>query len=190
MQKLIHFLSDPWPWYVAGPLIGLMIPTLLFVINKDLGISSSFRHMCAMTRLKKISFFDYDWREYVWNLNFVFGIFLSGIIVSLFFPNPEEINLSENFIAWLQEMGVSDIKGFLPGDIFQWSFLNSPRTLIILIGGGFFIGFGSRYAGGCTSGHAIMGLSQLSIGSLIAVIGFFIGGLIVSWFLLPFILTL
>jgi uncharacterized membrane protein YedE/YeeE len=87
-------------------------------------------------------------------------------------------------------MGVSDIKGFLPQDIFQWSFLNSPRTLVILIGGGFLIGFGSRYAGGCTSGHAIMGLSQLSIGSLIAVIGFFIGGLIVSWFVLPFILTL
>ena len=190
MLNLIHFLSDPWPWYVAGPLIGLMIPTLFFVINKDLGISSSFRHICAMMGLKKIRFFDYDWREHAWSLNFVLGIFLSGIIVSLFFPNPDEIKLSENFLVWLQEIGVKDIKGFLPEDIFQWSLLNSPRTLIILVGGGFLIGFGSRYAGGCTSGHAIMGLSQLSIGSLIAVIGFFVGGLIVSWFVLPFILTL
>lgn len=190
MQNLIKSLSDPWPWYVAGPLIGLMIPTLLFVINKDLGISSSFRHVCAMMGFKKIRFFDYDWREHAWSLLFALGIFFSGVIVSLFFPNPEEIVLSENFAVWLQEMGVSDIRGFLPEAIFQWNQMSSPRTLIILVGGGFLIGFGSRYAGGCTSGHAIMGLSQLSIGSLLAVVGFFIGGLIVSWFVLPFILTL
>jgi uncharacterized protein len=190
MHKLLNLLADPWPWYFAGPLIGLMIPTLLFVINKDFGISSSYIHMCAAVGLKQIRFFDYDWKEHSWSLFFVLGVFLSGFLVALIFPNPDTIHLSENFIIWLQEQGVSDVSGFLPSEIFQWEHLSSSRSLIILIGGGFLIGFGSRYAGGCTSGHAIMGLSQFSIGSLIAVIGFFIGGLIVSWFVLPIILKL
>lgn len=190
MQELLNFLSNPWPWYVSGPLIGLMIPTLLLVINKNFGVSSSYKHMCAAFGLKKISFFDYNWKDYSWSLFFVLGIFISGIIVAFFIPNPNNIDLSENFIVWLQEHGLNNTNGFLPQEVFCFEQLSSLRTLIILIGGGFLIGFGSRYAGGCTSGHAIMGLSQLSLGSLIAVIGFFIGGLIVSWFILPLVLSL
>ena len=77
-----------------------------------------------------------------------------------------------------------------PGSLFNWNYLFTWKGLFLFVGGGFFIGFGTRYAGGCTSGHAITGLSNLQLPSLIAVIGFFIGGLFTTWLLFPIIIQI
>jgi hypothetical protein len=61
------------------------------------------------------------------------------------------------------------------------------KGFLILIGAGVLVGFGSRYAGGCTSGHGIVGLSMMATESYIAVAGFFIGGLIMTWLILPYL---
>jgi uncharacterized membrane protein YedE/YeeE len=60
----------------------------------------------------------------------------------------------------------------------------------MIVVGGFLVGFGTRYAGGCTSGHAIMGLSNLQWPSLVATISFMVGGFIMANLILPFILKL
>ena len=71
--------------------------------------------------------------------------------------------------------------------IFNLDFLFSVKGILVLVVGGFMIGFGSRYAGGCTSGHAIMGISSLQWPSLVTVIFFFMGGLLMTHFILPLI---
>ena len=121
-------LYRPWPWYVTGPLVGLVATGLLVIGNKQLGVSSNFRHLCAAAWPRNVSFFKYDWtRSGLWNLVFA--------------------------------------------------------------GGGFLIGFGTAYAGGCTSGHGITGLADLQLPSLIAVVAFFAAGAVASHFLLPLLLS-
>jgi uncharacterized membrane protein YedE/YeeE len=183
---MIEFLSQPWPWYIAGPLIGLMIPLLLIAGNKPFGVSSSLRHICAAALPKISDYFKYDWRQKSWNLLFVFGIGLGGWIGSTLLKNPEPIDISENTKEDLRELGIHDFEGYVPQEIFDWNNL-TVSSLILLIGGGLLIGFGTRYADGCTSGHSIFGLSILSLTSLYATIAFFIGGLIASWIILPLI---
>ena len=183
-----EFLSQPWPWYVAGPLIGLMIPLLLVAGNKPFGVSSSLRHICAMALPKISAYFKYDWKTKIWNLLFVAGIALGGFIGAHFLSNPNSIDISLETQSLLNEWGINNFEGYNPSELFAWNNLNSS-SLILLIGGGLLIGFGTRYANGCTSGHSIYGLSQLSWVSLVATIGFFIGGLIASWIVLPFILS-
>jgi len=187
---MLQFLSDPWPWYVAGPLIGLMVPLLLFVLNKSFGVSSSLKHLCAMCSVSSSNYFKYDWKKEKWNLLFVFGIFLGAVLVAEYLPSDRLVGISDATVNKLSNMGISNFTGLMPEEIFSFNHISNPATLISVILGGFFVGFGTRYAGGCTSGHAIMGLSQFSLGSLVAVIGFFIGGLFVSWFVLPSILSL
>ena len=182
------FLYEPWPWYIAGPLIGLMVPLLLLLANKPFGISSSLRHICAACMPGKISFFRYDWKKKRWNLVFVAGIFLGGWLASFFTASSEPVQITAETTRQLKALGVEEFNGLMPADIFSWSNLFTPQGLIFMVVGGFLVGFGARYAGGCTSGHAIMGLSYLQWPSLIAVIGFFIGGLIVTHFVLPLLL--
>lgn len=183
----MKFLTEPWPWYVSGPLIGLMVPLLLIFANKQFGISSSLRHICAACIPGKIKFFQYNWRSESWNLFFVAGILIGGVIGSLFLSE-DEINISAKTIAELKALGVEDLDGIMPSSIFSWDQLLSFQGLIFIVFGGFLVGFGTRYAGGCTSGHAIMGLSNLQLPSLVAVIGFFIGGLIMTHLFLPLII--
>ncbi|MFT5512357.1 MAG: putative membrane protein YedE/YeeE [Bacteroidia bacterium] len=184
-------ISQPWPWYITGPLIGLTLPLLLILLNKSFGISSTLRDICAMCLPgTKIKYFQYDWKSQWWNLLFAIGVITGSALVMLFFPNPEVADISEGTITRLKSFGIHDFSGLVPKEIFNWSTLTSPVTLIMICIGGFLIGFGTRYAGGCTSGHAIMGLSMFKLSSLIAVIGFFIGGLIVTWLILPQILKL
>ncbi len=185
---MLEWLTQPWPWYVAGPVIGLMVPLLLFLGNKSLGISSSLRHVCAPWAPCNISYFQYDWKaQGMWNLVFVFGVFLGGFLGGYVFQNPEPIALSAATIADLQKLGLADFSGFVPTEIFSWSNLVSFQGLLMMVIGGFLVGFGARYAGGCTSGHAISGISNLQQASVIAVIGFFIGGLVVTHLIYPFI---
>ncbi|NNC82370.1 MAG: YeeE/YedE family protein [Flavobacteriales bacterium] len=184
----MDFISQPWPWYVAGPLIALTMFLLLY-FGKNFGMSANLRTMCTIGGAGKLSdFFQFDWKGQRWNLAFVLGAILGGFIASTYLSNGEAIELADSTKEALASMGFSSIgENFLPSEIFSKEQLFNLPGLLILLGGGFLVGFGARYAGGCTSGHAISGLSDLQIPSLIAVIGFFIGGLTMTYFILPII---
>jgi uncharacterized protein len=184
---MFEFLKEPWPWYVSGPLIGLMVPILLLLANKPFGISSSLRHICAACVPAKADYFRYDWKSKTWNLMLVAGIVIGGVIGG-FLLDDTRILVSEATVKDLQAIGVQDVRGYLPDSIFNWENLLTIQGLMFMVVGGFLVGFGARYAGGCTSGHAIMGMSNLQLPSLIAVVGFFIGGLAMTHLLLPYLL--
>lgn len=184
----IDWLKQPWPWYIAGPLIGLMVPLLLIMGNKTFGISSSLRHICAACLPAKIPFFQYDWKKEIWNLFFAAGILLGGFIVALLLADPQPVQLDPRLVAELSQYGINDHRGLMPADLFNWSQVWSPKGLVMTIIGGFLIGFGTRYAGGCTSGHTIMGLSALQWPSLAATLSFMAGGFLVANLALPYIL--
>ncbi len=189
-MKIIEWLSQPWPWYVAGPLIGLTVPTLLIIGNKSFGISSSMRHICAACMPANIKFFKYDWKKEIWNLFFVGGIGLGGFLAMLLLPNPHPIQIDSRLSAELASYGITEISGLVPQDLFSWEQLFSLRGLLMMVAGGFLVGFGTRYAGGCTSGHAIMGLSTLQWPSLVATISFMAGGFLMANLILPHLLKL
>lgn len=186
---MIELLKQPWAWYVAGPLIGLTVPALLIIGNKSFGISSSLRHVCASCMPANIPFFKYDWKKEIWNLFFVFGIFIGGIIAINLLSNPNPIEINPKLADELAGYGITNFNHLVPLDIINWQALLTLKGFFIMIVGGFLVGFGTRYAGGCTSGHAIMGLSNLQLPSLIATISFMIGGFIMANFILPFILS-
>lgn len=186
---MVAFLSRPWPWYVAGPLIGLFVPALLLVGNKSFGISSNLRHLCAAVAPGEVAFFRYDWRRTGgWNLAFALGIVLGGALAGRYLGGAAGAHIGIAARTTLGALGVHDITGLVPRELFTWRALATWRGLAMLVGGGFLVGFGTAYAGGCTSGHAISGLADLQIPSLVAVVGFFAGGLIGSWLILPVLL--
>ncbi len=189
-MEIIEFIKQPWPWFIAGPLVGLTVPTLLILGNKNFGISANLRHACAACLPANISFFNYDWKKEIWNLFFILGILIGGIVAFQFLENPNPIIINENLKAELAQYGITAIDGMLPSEIFSWNSLFTLKGFLLMVVGGFMIGFGSRYAGGCTSGHAISGLSNLQLPSLIATCCFFIGGLIMANYILPLILSL
>jgi uncharacterized membrane protein YedE/YeeE len=186
----MNWISEPWPWYVTGPLIGLVVPLLLYFGNKQFGISASFKDACAACLPIKPRYFQYDWKASVWRFWFVGGLVLGAVLVAVFAANPNSVAINPQTTAWLNELGVNNTTGLVPAQIFSWSAFSSPLGWVFIVGGGFLVGFGTRYANGCTSGHAIMGLSRGRKGSLIAVMGFFIGGLITTWLILPSLLKM
>jgi uncharacterized membrane protein YedE/YeeE len=186
----MDLLKQPWPWYVAGPLIGLVVPALLLMGNKAFGISSSLRHICAACLPANISFFKYDWKKESWNLFFVTGIMFGGYIATQYLSGNHAVNISPQTATLLKQQGVKDFSGLLPGDIFSFQQLLTLRGFIFIVIGGFMVGFGTRYAGGCTSGHAIMGISTLQWPSMVATCCFMIGGFIMTWFILPYLIQL
>ncbi|MBK8699465.1 MAG: YeeE/YedE family protein [Saprospiraceae bacterium] len=186
----IDYIKNPWPWYVAGPLIGLTVPALLILGNKTFGISSSLRHICAMCLPAKIPFFTYDWKKEIWNLFFVFGILIGGIVAITILKNPDPILINPDLAIELAKYGVNDFHGLVPVQLFSWESLFTLKGLIMIVVGGFTVGFGTRYAGGCTSGHAIMGLSTLQWPSLVATCCFMVGGFIMANLILPYVLSL
>lgn len=155
----MDWILQPWPWYISGPLIGLMVPVLLLLSGESFGVSSSFRHLGSMcspkSRLPYLR--NNNWRVNSWNLVFVVGIVLGAFIGNQFLS--------------------ATPASFLPNDYYSWS------GVIKLAIGGVLIGFGTRYADGCTSGHTIMGLSNLQWPSLAASISFFVGGIITIYIL-------
>ena len=182
---MLEFIKQPWPWYVAGPLIGLTVPLLLLIGNKSFGISSSLRHICAACMPAKIPFFNYNWKKEAWNLFFVAGIAIGGIVATFLLSNPDPIKLNPQTVSDLQALGVKDFAHLLPTDIFSFDNLFTLQGFTFMVLGGFLVGFGTRYAGGCTSGHSIMGLSNLQWPSLVATISFMVGGFIMTWLILP-----
>lgn len=186
----MEILTRPWAWYIAGPLIGFTVPVLLILGNKSFGISSSLRHICASCFPANIPFFRYDWKKEAWNLFFVTGILAGSALAILFLSNPDPISINPKLAAELAGYGITNLEGLIPGDLFNWQALLTIKGIFIVIVGGFLVGFGTRYAGGCTSGHAIMGLSNLQPASLIATISFMTGGLIMANLILPYILSI
>jgi uncharacterized membrane protein YedE/YeeE len=187
---MIEILKQSWPWYIGGVLIGLMVPALLIAGNKSFGVSASLRDICAACIPSKIPFLDYDWKKESWNLLFAGGIVIGGFIGGYLFNDRQPEKISSDTLQALSQNHVPFNKGFVPHEIFNWSYLGTLPGFIILVIGGFLVGFGTRYAGGCTSGHGIMGLSTLQWPSLIAVICFFAGGIVSAVWLLPFVLNL
>jgi hypothetical protein len=185
---MLDILLGPWPWYLAGPLIGLFVPALLLLGNRQFGVSSNLRHLCAAIAPGRVEFFRYDWKSAgLWNLAFLAGILAGGFIAARLIGIPQ-VAISRETEAALAGLGVRDFSGLVPADIFSWSNLATLRGFVLIVGGGFLIGFGTAYAGGCTSGHAIAGLAAFERASLLAVIGFFAGGLVSTYFLLPLLL--
>jgi uncharacterized membrane protein YedE/YeeE len=183
-------ITQPWPWYTAGIIIGLIVPALLILGNKHFGISANFRHACAACLPSNIPYFGYDWKKESWNFFFVGGILLGGIISTLYLGSDEPVIVHPDLAKELASYRITDFSGMVPAQLFSFENLFTVRGLVMMVGGGFLVGFGARYAGGCTSGHAIMGLSDLQWPSLVATICFMIGGFIMANFILPFILHL
>lgn len=185
---MLDMLARPWPWYVAGPLIGLFVPALLLLGNKQFGISSNLCHLCAALAPARVEFFRYDWRTRgLWNLAFLAGIFVGGVIAARLIGTPD-VAITPETRATLAALGVREFGGLVPDDVFSWSSLLTLRGAVLIVGGGFLVGFGTAYAGGCTSGHAIAGLAVFERASLLAVAAFFAGGLLGTYLLLPLIL--
>lgn len=184
----MEYILQPWPWYVSGPLIALVMFLLLY-FGRTFGMSSNLRTLCSIGGAgKNVEFFKFDWKSQRWNLVVVLGAVVGGFIAHHFLSNPINIDLSENTVNDLNTLGFENVgQSLLPPELFSWDNILTLKGISILIIGGFLVGFGTRYAGGCTSGHAITGLSSLQRPSLIAVIGFFAGGLIMIHLIYPII---
>jgi uncharacterized membrane protein YedE/YeeE len=186
----MDFLYKPWPWYVAGPIIGITVPLLLLMGNKRLGISSTLRHICAACFPGSIPLFNYEWKKEVWNLWLVAGVLLGGVLGGVIFANPRPVDISLSTQAYLASFGIEPQRGLMPKELFNWQALTTIKGVMLMIVGGFLVGFGTRWARGCTSGHGITGLSALQWPSLLATMSFFGGGIVFSWLVLPYILAL
>lgn len=183
---LLEYIKQPWPWYISGPLIALVM-YLLLKQGKDFGMSNNLRTMCTVLGAGKTSsFFRFDWKTQSWNLLVVLGTAIGGFIAHNFLSDGTASHINPKSVADLKELGIIDhLQGYLPESIFIFD--GSLFQFLLLSIGGVLIGFGTRYAGGCSSGHAISGLSNFQLPSLIAVIGFFLGGIIMVHFLFPLI---
>lgn len=184
----MNVILQPWPWYVSGPLIALIM-AILILLGKRFGMSSNLRTLCAAAGGDKAAeFFRFDWKAQRWNLMVMLGAMLGGFIAANYLTLDESVAISSETIAKLEQLGFNSAgESYMPTEFFTNQAFSNPKTLIILVLGGFLVGFGARYAGGCTSGHAISGLSNLQLPSLIAVIGFFAGGLLMIHFIFPLI---
>jgi len=186
----MELIFNPWPWYIAGPIISFVM-LFLILFGKTFGMSSNLRTICSIAGAGKYSdFFKFDWKLQIWNLVVILGAIIGGYIAHNFMTLDQSIELNTKTIENLKSLGIVDAgSSFMPDQLFGVQVLSSWQGWLFLVLGGMLIGFGTRYAGGCTSGHAISGLSNLQLPSLIAVIGFFIGGLAMTHFLLPAILS-
>lgn len=184
----MNWILEPWPWYVSGPLIAGIMFLLLFA-GKNFGMSSNLRTMCTIGGAgRKADFFDFNWKAQRWNLMVVVGAVLGGFIAANFLSPDMAVDINPATVSTLEGLGFESAgEAYLPNELFATNALTDPKALAILLIGGLLIGFGARYAGGCTSGHAISGLSNLQLPSLIAVVGFFIGGLVMIHLLFPLI---
>lgn len=189
-MTILDLLRQPWPWYVAGPLIGLMVPLLLVAGNKSFGVSSSLRHICAAVLPGSSPFFRYDWKKESWNLVFVAGLLMGGFIAWQWLMNGQPVQVNPKLLEELSAYGVAPDSHSAPASLFSWPALFTLRGFMMMVPGGFLVGFGTRYAGGCTSGHSIMGLSTLQWPSLVATCCFMAGGFLMANLILPFILKL
>ncbi|MBD78271.1 MAG: YeeE/YedE family protein [Crocinitomicaceae bacterium] len=193
VQELLRFIGQPWPWYVGGGMIAVVLFILLF-LGKEFGISANFRTMCAANGAGDMaSFFKFDYQSQAWNLMVALGAVFGGYFAAQAL-HPEMLsNISPETVETLNSLGLEYEYGKVPlvlKEAYSWEGFFTLRGAIMVLLSGFLVGFGARYAGGCTSGHAISGISNLQWPSLLAVVGFFTGGLIMINFIFPYILKL
>lgn len=184
----MDFITQPWAWYVAGPIISIIM-FLLYYFGERFGVSSNLETFCTIGGAGKfVDYFKTDWKQNIWNLTFIVGAIVGGFIASNYLTATDAVAINPQTIKDLADIGIVNAgQNYLPDEIFSIDAMLTLKGFSILIIAGFLVGFGARWAGGCTSGHAIAGLSNLELPSLIAVIGFFIGGLVMTWFILPLI---
>lgn len=184
----MEYIAQPWAWYVAGPVISFIM-FLLFYFGERFGVSSNLETFCSIGGAGKyVDYFKIDWKQNKWNLIFVAGAIVGGFISSYWLSPSDIVALNPQTVQNLADIGITNAgSSYLPDEIFSIDTMLSIKGFFVLLIAGILVGFGSRWAGGCTSGHAIVGLSNLEIPSLISVIGFFIGGLAMTWFILPLI---
>jgi len=188
---IIDFISQPWPWWVAGPMIATIMFILLY-FGREFGISANFRVMCAADGADQFAdFFKFDWQSQGWNLMVALGSMFGGYLAAHYFVGDQGMyaHISTATVESLNQLGVAVEEGKVPliPEFYQWEYLFTLKGILVIVVGGFLVGFGARYAGGCTSGHAISGMSALQLSSLIAVIGFFLGGLTMTYLIFPLI---
>jgi len=183
----MEWIQEPWPWYVAGPLIACTMFALLLA-GRRFGMSSNLETVCTIGGAGKLSdYFQVNWKERSWNLIVIAGAALGGYL-STTYLSKNTVNINDNVVDKLKTLGIkSGDQAYLPPELFSTAELSEPKTLLILLIGGVLVGFGARYAGGCTSGHGISGLSNLQAASLVSVIGFFLGGILMVHLLFPII---
>jgi uncharacterized membrane protein YedE/YeeE len=186
----MEIFSSFWPWYVTGPLIGLYVPALYLLVNRHFGISSTLRDICTACIRPSARYFQYDWKAQRWRLVFVAGIAIGGFLSGGTLATAPQGQVSAHTLSVLSSLGVKDFSSMIPADLFSWGSLLTLRGSLLIAGGGFLVGFGTRYAKGCTSGHSIHGIATFQRASVIATLCFFLGGLISTYLLLPFILKL
>jgi uncharacterized protein len=186
---MTELTTPPWPWYLAGTLIGLVVPVLLVIGGRQFGVSANLRHLCALAG-SRLPYFQHDWkRDGAWNLVFALGLVLGGWVASTALaPAQPGLNISSAMTSDLRSLGIDDLSGAAPPQLVSWAALATLPGFLTLVGGGLLVGFGARWAGGCTSGHAISGLSALQWPSLVATVSFFVGGLLMAHLVLPWIL--
>ncbi len=191
METLLEWIKQPWPWYVSGPLIAFVMLALTY-FGKGFGMSSNLRTLCTIGGADKFSdFFKFDWKNELWNLVVAQGAILGGFVAYFYLNDAQAINISEATKESLHNYGFSNPgASMVPSEFFSWEAVQDPKIIATLLVAGLFIGFGTRYAGGCTSGHAISGISNLQIASVVAVIGFFTGGLIMVHLIFPFLMPI
>lgn len=182
-----EFITQTWSWWFSGTMIAAIMFFLLY-FGQSFGFSANLRTICAAAGLgKKTKFFDFNWKAQIWNLVFLLGAIIGGFIAKQFLSSDVPVAISQATINDLSKLGIAAPASLQPAELFSLDAILSVKGFLVLAVGGLMVGFGSRYAGGCTSGHAISGLSDLQVPSLIAVVGFFIGGLIMTFFILPLI---
>lgn len=184
---MIDFIMSPWPWWFSGIVISSVMFFLLF-FGKSFGFSANLRTLCTIAGAgKKVPFFNFNWKTQIWNLVFLVGAIVGGFIAQEFLSYDQPIQVAESTVKDLAQLGFDKPTEVQPMELFSWDAVFTWKGFLILAVGGFLVGFGSRYAGGCTSGHAISGISDLQVPSMIAVVGFFIGGLIMTYLIMPFL---
>ena len=120
---MIEKITEPWPWYVAGFIIGLIVPTLLILGNKHFGISANLRHMCAACFPSNIPFFNYDWKKESWNLFFIGGILVGGILSTQYLSSPDPVIIHPDLAKELTQYGIFDFSGLVPVQLFSFESL-------------------------------------------------------------------
>jgi hypothetical protein len=184
---MINLIQQPWSWLFSGIVISSVMFGLIY-FGQSFGFSSNLRTICAAAGCgKAVKFFDFNWKTQIWNLIFLLGAIIGGYIAHQFLSTNEPLVLSQDTINDLGNLGFAAPTSIQPNELFSWEAVLTLKGFLILAIGGLLVGFGSRYAGGCTSGHAISGLSDLQLPSLIAVVGFFIGGLAMTFLIMPLI---
>lgn len=184
----MEFILNPWPWYVSGPLIALTMFVLLY-LGKNFGMSANLRTMCTLCGAgKTASFFKFDWKTQKWNLLVMVGAIIGGFIASNYLGAGQSPALNPDTVVQLEEMGIHSAgEDYVPTELFGSEAMQDPKVVALLVAGGLLVGFGARYAGGCTSGHSISGISNLQVPSMIATVGFFVGGVIMIHLIFPLI---